>query len=47
MKELTNEELNDINGGMVLSTKLLFLGGLITFIIGLIDGYIRPVKCNT
>ena len=43
--ELSKKELNDINGGGVLSRFLIF-GGIITFIIGVIDGYIRPLKCN-
>lgn len=47
MKELTNDELNNISGGFAFTSKLLILGGLITFFIGLIDGYIRPIKCNT
>ena len=46
MKELSNKELMDIKGG-----GLSFgLGFVITagaaFIIGVIDGIVRPLKCN-
>lgn len=44
MKELTKKELNNISGGG-LSTYLIF-GGIITFIVGFIDGFTRPLKCN-
>lgn len=44
--ELTKEELNNINGGMALRTRIYFIGGFITFIAGLIDGLVRPLKCN-
>lgn len=46
MTELSNKELKDINGGFTLLYKILFAGGIITFIIGLIDGFTRPLKCN-
>lgn len=46
MKILTENELNNIKGGFTILHKLLFAGGLITFVIGLIDGIIRPLKCN-
>lgn len=44
----TNEELQNIKGG----SKSLFAGiifgiaGAITILIGIIDGYINPIKCN-
>ena len=46
MKELTTDELKKVNGGAI-TTKLLALIPLgISFIVGLIDGYMRPLKCN-
>lgn len=46
--KLNELELKKINGGGVLTT--LGIIGLVaagvTFIIGVIDGYIRPLKCN-
>lgn len=42
--KLTNKELKEIKGGGV-GTYLL-IGGIVIFVIGVIDGYIRPLKCN-
>lgn len=44
MKELDNNELKQINGGGV--GTLLLIGGGIVFLIGVIDGYVRPLACN-
>ena len=44
MEKISNNELKQINGGG-LGLGLL-LGGLATFIIGIIDGYVRPLKCR-
>lgn len=44
MKNMTNEELKKINGGGFGLGALLSAG--LVFIIGVIDGYIRPLKCN-
>lgn len=43
--QLTNKQLYNISGGSILSKSLVF-GGIITFIIGVIDGFLRPLKCN-
>lgn len=43
---MNNNELNQVYGGKAAGTILFALGGLITFIIGVIDGYFRPLKCN-
>ena len=44
MKKLDNCELRSINGGGI---GIAFLVGAgITFLIGVIDGYVRPLKCN-
>ena len=46
MKELTKEELKNINGGMSITAKIFLVGGIISFIIGVMDGFTRPLKCN-
>lgn len=44
---LNDVELTNVYGGKSASyTGLLIVGGIITFIIGVIDGYLRPLKCN-
>lgn len=45
MIELKKEELMGIDGGFSIGTALL-IGAGIVFIIGVIDGYIRPLECN-
>lgn len=45
MKELTITEMKSIQGGFKIGL-LAAIGSAITFLIGLVDGYIRPVKCN-
>lgn len=46
MRELRQEELNNISGGF----SKLFVGaviaGAVAFIIGVMDGFTRPLKCN-
>lgn len=44
MEKLETKELQKISGGG-LGTGLLIGAGVI-FLIGVIDGYIRPLKCN-
>lgn len=44
MKKLNNEELCQINGGGNILLGLAAIG--VTFIIGVIDGFVRPLKCN-
>ena len=46
MKKISKDELQSINGG---GLSLLGAAGLIAgavFIIGVIDGYVNPKKCN-
>lgn len=45
MKELSVKELNSISGGNHFAIGLAIAAG-ITFIIGVIDGYVRPLRCN-
>ena len=45
MKEISKEELQNINGGF----SLLAAAGIIAagvFLVGVVDGYVRPKKCN-
>jgi hypothetical protein len=44
MIALKDTELNDICGGGF--GLCLAIGGLVTFLIGVIDGYVRPLRCN-
>lgn len=46
IKEISKDELQNINGGGI---SLLGAAGLVAgavFLIGVIDGYVRPKKCN-
>lgn len=43
---LTNQALYEIKGGIGKWTVVTIAGSIITFIIGVIDGYMRPLKCN-
>lgn len=49
MNKLTNEELSNISGGAIklAITKWLIGGGIATFIIGVVNGYLRPLTCST
>lgn len=44
MKEIDKNELKQIEGGGV-GLGLAIIAGAV-FIIGVIDGYVRPLKCN-
>jgi len=44
MKEVKETELKQIKGGGV-GVGFLIAAGIV-FIIGVIDGYVRPLKCN-
>ena len=43
---ISDEELYSIKGGFSKPLIVGIVGSAITFIIGVIDGYIRPLKCN-
>lgn len=45
---LTNKELSDINGGAlkIAASKWLIGGGIVTFIVGVLNGYLRPLSCK-
>ena len=45
MKEISKEELQELDGGF----SLLAAAGIVAagvFIVGVVDGYVRPKKCN-
>lgn len=44
MHTLTKEELKDVNGGGV--GAYLVISGIVVFVIGVIDGFLRPLKCR-
>lgn len=44
--ELSEYELSNVIGGKAGIGLYAALGGLITLIVGIIDGYLRPNKCN-
>ena len=46
MINLTNTELKEINGGGINIGLIAGIAAGVTFLIGLIDGIIRPLKCN-
>jgi len=43
---LSDKELTDTIGGSVKYGWFVALGGLVTILVGMIDGYIRPLSCN-
>ena len=45
MEVLSQKELITINGGIGIWTIIGIVSG-VTFIIGLIDGFVRPLKCR-
>ena len=43
---LSKEELYEIKGGFLSMSAIAAIMGGVMFIIGLIDGYTRPLKCR-
>lgn len=43
---LKQDELKKISGGGFSFSLGMILGGLLTFVIGIFDGYTRPLACN-
>lgn len=43
--ELSKNELMNVKGGIGAWTVIGIIAGVI-FIIGVVDGYVRPLKCN-
>lgn len=46
MKKLEKNELIKVNGGGMSLGLGLLIGAGVVFIIGLIDGFVRPLSCN-
>lgn len=46
MKELDMEKLHTIKGGGVSAGVALLIGAGVVFLIGVVDGYFRPLKCH-
>lgn len=44
--ELNKEELMNIRGGSISFGVAALIGAGVAFIIGIIDGFTRPLKCN-
>lgn len=47
MKKVENERLEKIQGGGALTVGIgIGIAAGVVFLIGVIDGYFRPLKCN-
>lgn len=47
MKVLNNDEMLEYNGGIKLYTGYVaVIAGVVSFILGFIDGYTNPQKCR-
>ena len=46
MKVLNNEEMLKVKGGGMSAWAIFGIGAAIVFIAGVIDGFVRPLKCN-
>lgn len=46
MKKLSDNELMNIEGGAIKAGLVIGIAAGVTFLIGLIDGIFRPLKCN-
>jgi len=46
VKELSKEELMDVTGGGIGIGTGLIITAITTFVVGVIDGIIRPLRCN-
>ena len=43
---LTDREMSNITGGASKIAIAALIGAAVTFIFSVIDGYLRPLKCN-
>lgn len=46
MDMLSSKEMLEISGGGISWGVIGLIAGAITLITGIIDGYLRPLKCN-
>ncbi len=47
MKSISNEEMKAIEGGAVNWGVMAGLSAFASFLIGIVDGYINPRRCNS
>lgn len=45
MRTLTDKEMMQMQGGLKMNL-VVAVASVVTFLIGLVDGYMRPLKCN-
>lgn len=47
--DLKPKELNEVEGGSLMLGlgKLTIIGGIVTFIVGALNGYLRPLTCGS
>ena len=43
---LNNNELKQISGGAINWTAASLIGAAVAFIAGIVDGFLRPIRCN-
>lgn len=46
MTEIKEEEMMNIKGGGISLVAIGAIYAAVTFVIGIIDGFTRPLKCN-
>lgn len=46
MKEIEEKELENISGGATSPWLYFGIGAVLVFIIGVFDGFTRPLECN-
>lgn len=46
MNLISEKEKKNIKGGAVNWAVLAGIGGLISFVAGILDGYVNPKRCN-
>jgi len=47
MRKLTNNELQNIDGGGISFGIGLLIGAAVVFLAGVTDGYVRPLACRS
>ncbi len=47
MKKIEENDLLKIEGGAIKASAVIAVSCVVTFIIGLVDGIIRPYKCRS
>ena len=46
MKEISNSELKKVKAGAIHWGLVGLISGIITFVVGVIDGYTNPSRCR-